>query len=430
MLDRTIPPKVREFDSLTIPGINKEQIAAGVTLYTYNRPGCGILQVSILWNAGNANLSNRAASTFVAQMLREGTDELSGEEVARIFDNKGVSLKTINTLAFTGITALGEYDKVQDLLPLLSEIVLHPKIPEDTFSALQRSRISTLRIMRTKPTMIAEEVSSVLSFGAHHPYLLPVTVEEYEGVNVDDVRKCHSDGITQHAVHVFVSGDLDAGGDSLRQAIRHLCIGLSPQTVIPFTEVAPIPEAPQTRIVEMPHTIQSAVIATIPTIGRYHNDYADLRNAVIALGGYFGSRLMTNIREKKGLTYGIVASLIGYKTYGTMQISAQCDTKYTESVVEEIGKELDALCTTPMGNDELTCLRRDVMSTLATTLDTPLSIMDHYRTCVVASMPDGYFDAQVRSITTMTPERLRDVAARYLRPENLRIAIATAPKES
>ena len=116
---------------------------------------------------------------------------------------------------------------------------------------------------------------------------------------------------------------------------------------------------------------------------------------------------------------------MGLRESGTAQISAQCDPGYTETVVDEIRKELRLLASEPMSEDELTRLRRDVMSTLATTLDTPLSIMDYYESALLAGIPDGYYAAQVKSITSMTPERLRRIAARYLRPEELRIAIAT-----
>ena len=108
-----------------------------------------------------------------------------------------------------------------------------------------------------------------------------------------------------------------------------------------------------------------------------------------------------------------------------VQISAQCDTEYTDTVVEEIRNELKLLASEPMREDELTRLRRDVMSTLATTLDTPLSIMDYYESALLAGIPNGYYAAQVRSITSMTPERLCRLAACYLHPEELRIAIAT-----
>lgn len=424
MLDRTTPPPVREFGSLSIPSIETSKLCKGVTLCSYNRPKCGILRINVHWNAGEANLPVRGAASFVAPLLRDGTQSHSGEDIAQILDFNGVSLRPFGNATYTGIGILGETDKVLSLLPLLSEMILSPTFPDGAFEAQHRTRIANMRTALTKPSYVASCLSAELSYGAEHPYLLPVTPEQCEAVSVEDVRRCHCEGITHHSMHVFVTGDLDCISGA-RDTVAAFALGLAPASVEPFVDVPPAPQIPQTRVAHLPHTIQSAIYASIPTIGRQDPDYVDLRQAVIALGGYFGSRLMTNIRERKGLTYGIGAVLMGLRESSTIQISAQCDTEYTDIVVEEIRNELRLLASEPMGEDEMTRLRRDVMSTLATTLDTPLSIMDYYESALLAGIPDGYYKAQVQSITTMTPERLCRIAARYLRPEELRIAIAT-----
>lgn len=424
MFDRTTPPPVREFNNLSIPSVETIELCKGVTLCSYNRPKCGILRVDVIWNAGDANLPVKGASSFVATMLRDGTLNHSGEDIAQILDFNGVALKPIGNATYTGIGILGETDKVLDLLPLLSEMIMTPTFPDDAFEAQHRARLANMRTALTKPSYIASCLSAELSYGADHPYMLPVTLEQCEAVSVEDVRRCHLEGITRHAMHIFVTGDLDCVADT-RGIVAKFAERLAPTSIEPFEVVPPSPQAPQTRIEHLPHTIQSAICASIPAIGRLHPDYVDLRHTVIALGGYFGSRLMTNIRERKGLTYGIGAVLMGVHKSGTIQISAQCDIGYTDTVVEEIRNELRLLTSDPMGEDEMARLRRDVMSTLATTLDTPLSIMDYHEAALLADIPDGYYDAQVRSITSMTPERLRLIAARYLRPEELRIAIVT-----
>lgn len=424
MPDRSTPPTVREFDSLSIPSIETAKLCKGVTLCSYNRPKCGVLRIDVFWNAGEANLPVKGAASFVAPLLRDGTQSRSGEDIAQILDFNGVSFRPIGNAQYTGIGILGEADKVLALLPLLSEMILTPTFPDEAFEAQHRTRLANMYTALTKPSYVASCLSAEMSYGAEHPYMLPVTPEQCEAVSVEDVRRCHHEGITRHSMHIFVTGDLDYRPDA-RDIMATFAKGLAPDSVESFVDIPPSPQAPQTRIAHLPHTLQSAICATIPAIGRLHPDYVDLRHAAIALGGYFGSRLMTNIRERKGLTYGIGAALMGLRESGTVQISAQCDPGYTETVVDEIRKELRLLASEPMSEDELTRLRRDVMSTLATTLDTPLSIMDYYESALLAGIPDGYYAAQVKSITSMTPERLRRIAARYLRPEELRIAIAT-----
>ena len=179
--------------------------------------------------------------------------------------------------------------------------------------------------------------------------------------------------------------------------------------------------------VDMPHALQSGVQMSIASIGRNHPDYIALRMAVIALGGYFGSRLMLNIREDKGLTYGISASLYGYRHSSFITISSQTDPSTVERLIEESILEIENMKNpSTYSPDEIDRLSRFVLSELAGVLDTPFSRCDFLQTEVTAATPPGYFAMQEHTARTLTPELLADMASKYF--DTPKLFISTAGK--
>jgi predicted Zn-dependent peptidase len=210
------------------------------------------------------------------------------------------------------------------------------------------------------------------------------------------------------------------------QAVRNFGHSLRAQLSDPFNfEIVKMaPEAAQWKRIEVPGTLQNSLSASIPTISRDHADYINLRLTIIALGGYFGSRLMSNIREEKGLTYGISASLLGMREGAHAQINAQYATGNSQRVIDEVRHELQVLATQPMPDDELTRLKRFIMSNLASTLDSPFSIVDYYQNQVLVGTPNDYFDAQFKCINSLSAETIMRMASQYLNPDDMRIVTA------
>ncbi len=166
---------------------------------------------------------------------------------------------------------------------------------------------------------------------------------------------------------------------------------------------------------------------TIPAISREHDDYEMLRITVCALGGYFGSRLNANIREAKGLTYGIGASIIGIDGYGAINISCQCDCQYVDTVISEIRHELDAMRSGDYSADELARLKRFYMTSLSGILESPFSIMDFYESGLIADIPSDYFKQQLDALEVLSPITLSEMATKYFNSEAA-LTVVAGPK--
>ena len=170
--------------------------------------------------------------------------------------------------------------------------------------------------------------------------------------------------------------------------------------------------------------MQSAIVMMIKAIPRKHPDYFKLRVLVTVLGGYFGSRLMSNIREDKGYTYGINSSLSGRAFDGYIGISTECDTQYTWQVIEETKKEMRRLQEEPIPQQELDIVKRHMLSDLVKTLDTPFNIGGYIGNMFCYGVYPEYFNEQVQEIINVTSDQLLTIAQRYFDLEKLRVVIA------
>ena len=255
-----------------------------------------------------------------------------------------------------------------------------------------------------------------------------VTEESIDSITASELSKFHKQWFAPQNMSVILSGKVE------RQMLDVVneCFGKAPVSGLPqqsATDSPSIKFKPDTVVVDKPDALQSAVRMGMPTVLRSDADYIPLRILITALGGYFGSRLMTNIREDKGYTYGISASLLGYRNNSFISISCQCDTSHTWQVVNEIKTEIEKLQNDKIPDDELRRLKSFMISDLARTLDTPFSIADYYASLHNNHISTDYFERQLATINSISASSLLDIAQRRLSSTEMLTAVAGNAKE-
>lgn len=420
---RKTPPPIRDFVNLEIPSAETFTLKEGLTLHTVRTGESPANRFSFLWNYGKMDTPCNYGAFLLPSMLMQGTTRMTGAEItdnidflgAFVINNVGNSYSSFNSVSLNTFT--------DSLLKIFEDMVLNPLFPVDRFEALKRQALAAYDLKHARTSVVAFERLSELLVGKNHPYGVPVKREWIENVTLDEVRDAWKKGLFNTPIDIFAAGDIT---DSLYRdierfalAIRGYGIEVKPKTAVPCA-----PEAPGRTDIAIPGTRQSSVAIGIPTIKRDNPDYIPLRIAVIALGGYFGSRLMTNIREEKGLTYGINASLEGSREGAAIKITADCDAAYVDRVIEEVGKEMHAMTSLPMPQDELRRLRSYYMTVLASVLESFRSIGEYYEGLLTVGMPDDYFEQQQSALAAATPESIMETAARYFRFDNARVVVA------
>lgn len=423
MTFRSYPPPVSELALGSMPPEIVETLPNGLIFHHFSGGDQPVCRLQLLFSGGQAEIGNRLTGRIMLSALAEGTADISTEAFADRIDYNGVRIGSQCHNHYSSLTIAMLNHRVAEILPLIAEMLAKPLFPQNRIDTMLQSAKTQLEIADSEVSTLAEYASDAMAMGAEHPLARRLTCSDIDAVSREDIVSLHRRMICAEKSHAYLSGQLDK---ATVDAVRAMLSGINRSAQGFETNIIPyMPASPGRTDVNGAGTLQSAISATIPGICRSHPDYNDLRLTVMALGGYFGSRLMCNIREEKGLTYGISSYLSGAHEGSYTTIAATCDKQNTDIVLEEISKELEQLAVSPPSGDELSRLKRHAMTSLAQTLDSPASIMGYYTTSLLVGTPADYFEAQQAAIKSITSDRIASLAARYLQPDKLRTAVAS-----
>lgn len=419
MLDRTSAPPLAPLAAIRIPTARVISLSDGMTLTVVRAGDQPLARFTAIWDGGQADLPSEAL-TVLSDVLTEGAGPYFAEALADAVDLAGARINTRVSDHYTGISLLGLADRLPALYPVLREVATAPLLEERSVEVSRNRRATSAAIRLAKVSALAADASKAAIAGEGHPYAHVETPEGFAAVTAEEVRAVYNAifGRGRRGLHAFLTGAVtDRLLDATVRLLESLPAGESRPSPIVIRPFAPGGEdlvSPPLRHIDVPNAVQSAVSMSIPAIGRDHPDYDMLRLTVMALGGYFGSRLMSVVREREGLTYGISANLMGLREGAYVQIDAQCSRENVEAVIAGTLRQIRELWERPLETDETERLRLHAWSTLAATADSPLSAGDYYQTQLLVGTPSDYFARQLRAIATLTPESVAATARTYL----------------
>lgn len=422
MLDRTKAPATTPFGQLVLPPETVITLDNGLTVHLLSGGNEDVARMSLVAEGGTSDIANPCVASFAAELLREGTVRHTSDAIADTVDFNGAWLNSSASSHFTNIQLSGLSSTLDTLAPLVAECFAEPSFPERSFEVIKSKGIARQQLNLSRVSFLASAATRRMMAGDAHPDATVPMPDDIAAISRDSIIGFHRSIINAAHTHAYICGMIPATTVDRMLAILSALPAYptpSPMNVVPYA-----PQSPCTERIDKRGSLQAAVSLSLPVIGREHPDYNALRMTVTALGGYFGSRLMTNIREDKGYTYGISASLLGSREGSYVTIAAQCDNAFVSALIDETRRELAAMADCPLTDDEMTRLKYNVGTDLASVLDTPMSIMDYYELQRTVGVPADYFEARQRTLQHLTPDTVCEMARRYLQPDNLRIAVA------
>ena len=420
---RKTAPEIKEMTAFAPPPVRRRRLDSGVEMIIYGKCDEPVNYLSYVTPGGECEMPSPAVAALSAIMCREGTESFSGHEINSILDFNGSWLKSNNSSHYHTLSMHSLNSCFGRVLPVFRDMALNPVFPEEALAVRREGLARNIEVSMTDVDFLAVCESDRKSKGADHPGARVDKPDDIRKITSEDLRASFLKARVPGRSTLFLCGDITPEiEDMVAEAFGELPPD-SPDgkpNVIPYTPEPPLTE----RKISVPDALQSAVVMTLPAIDRRHPDYIPLHIAVSALGGYFGSRLMLEIRERLGLTYGISASLLGEADGAFIQIRADTDNNNVDSLIAEVRNQLELMSAQPPSGDELMRLRQTLLSSQLSVLDTPFSMMDYYMAALTSDIPDGYFERKLRAISNLTPQDIAEVSSRYFRPSQLRIAVA------
>lgn len=424
-LDRTVAPAVHPIVPLPLPEVRRVTLDNGLRLVVLHCPTLEIARFTAVIQGGACEASPMEVAPAVAAMRSKGTKSHDAAQIAHEIDINGSWTGAGNYPHFSTSTVFALDKRATAVLPVFAETIFAPTFPEKELETEKKRLAARLRVNETTVGYQASALSSRLTFGEAHPLARLMSPGGYMALSRDNLADfCHR--YTRPAgITLFAAGNITAERERFLNSVfgsRSLesQTPAAPLNIVPFTPAA----GGTTAKAEIADAAQSAVTITLPGLPRNHPDYLTLRLAVMALGGYFGSRLSQNIREDKGMTYGITAALLGYSEGGVVQIATRCDASYVDAVIAETFKEIDRMGTDIMSAEEMARMRQAEITSLIETTDSPFSTMDFYQTLLTYDLPADYFSSRCRIAATITAEEILDCARRHLSSADALTAVA------
>lgn len=382
-----------------------------------------ITKLELVYVAGKWNEPQKGAAYYAARLLKEGTAHRDAENIAHQLDYWGASIAVESSADYWTVTAYALTKHLPDMVALLRELLTTATFPEEELALQQHLQLQKLKVDQQKVAYRATKQLMGLLFGPDHFYGYRLSPDMIEQVSRDSIAQFYNSHIVNQAPLVFVSGFIPADFTAIWEKAWPESLALPPGTTRDFSRL-PAMATQGTHRIHMPGTQQSAL-----RIGRLmphhtHADYLPLKVLNTVLGGYFGSRLMGNIREDKGYTYGIYAVLHAYAQQGVFYISTEVGAAVEKAALQEIYHELDRLQNEPIPAEELTLVRNYLLGNILGGIDGPMKAANTIKGLILQGQDEQVFMRFIDTIRTVTPAQLQALAQQYWQPDDLTVVIA------
>ncbi|MGV3761410.1 M16 family metallopeptidase [Parapedobacter sp.] len=414
MLNRTIPPAHFATTRFDLIKPTRLTFANGLQVFIFNAGDQELVRIE--WMVDNVfQAENRALlNTCVCDMLLEGTSAHSSAQLAEQVDFHGAFLVPSFGYDQSSLTLFSLNRHLPSLLPLVHEILTDSIFPDRELATYIRNNSQKLQVSLKKNSFVARRQFNRAVFGETRYGYTP-DVSDYERIVQDDLRSLFSRQYRPEKAMLVVSGKVT---DEVIRILEQLFGGgwqndgdIMPHDVPPvFAPVA----ATEPIVVERADALQSAIRLGGPSIRRSHPDFPGLQVVNTLLGGYFGSRLMANIREDKGYTYNIGSGLASLKHGAFFTIASEVGVEVTEATLLEIQKEIRRLCDEPVTEAELALVRNYMMGTMLGSLENVFSHADKFKNVYFSGLGLDYYDYYTDTVNSITQEEVQRLANTYL----------------
>jgi zinc protease len=406
------------------PGIIPESESAilnnGVRVYLIDAGTEELMKLDFIFEAGQIEEETPMLASSVNSMLSEGSIGFTAEELNENLDFYGAIYNNFTEKDAAGISVLFLNKHIEKIFELSREILFHPLFPEAELISLMRKRLQWYNISQEKVQNIAFERFFESVFGSVHPYGRRVIASDFEGLSVEMLRDFHTQHYDPSGMTIIVSGRIHPATISL---LEEYFGKLPVNRKKPKEHILPSGEKCSRINLTKKSAVQSSIRIGSGTIGKRHPDYHGLKILDTILGGYFGSRLMRNIREEKGFTYGISSGVTSYNLAAYKIICTEVGSEYTEKAIEEICNEIRLLQKVPAGKDELDIVRNFMLGEMVRMFDGPFALSESFRSVWEFGLRNSYYYDLTAKIKTIGPDEIIHLARTYYNIDDLHVIV-------
>jgi hypothetical protein len=417
-MDRHTPPAIRQPVDypLQLKPYEHTTLNNGVPVYMIDAGSQEVLQIELVFFAGNFFEDRTGLASATNFLLKNGTRTRTAFQINEEFEYYGAHCSR-SCYSETAVVSLHTLNKhTEKLLPVLRDMLQDAIFPEEELAIYKQNALQKLMVNLKKCEFVAGRLIDSYLYGPSHPYGKYSNPEDYEALQIDPIRKYYDQYYKNGRCAIFIAGKIPSG---IKEMLNQQFGDLPWQA--PASALTPIATAPSVetkfRIQNDPAAVQGAIRLAAPFPNRHHPDFKKVMVLNTVFGGFFGSRLMANIREEKGYTYGIYSYLQNQMQQSAWVISTEAGKEVCEATLSEIYKEMQILREEPIPEDELSLVRNYMIGGILGDLDGPFHIIAKWKNIILNNLDASYFYESVDTIKNIRASELQELANKYLDSE-------------
>jgi predicted Zn-dependent peptidase len=424
MIDRKTPPIANAPKNVAIPQAECHILTNGVKVYVVNKGEVEVCRIDLLFDAGVKFQTKHLVANGTLNLMPEGTKNFSASQIADHLDFHGsyINRATYNDFSRLTVYSLNRY--FSETLKMVEEVVKQPIYPNHEVDIWRTTGKQELSVQLGKTNALAQRTLLTSLFGANHPYGKFPVPTSYDNIGSSDLKEFHAANYGSASCTIFLSGNVTDNHLSLvEKHFGSATWGEKSKGII-------LPQVELNRNESVVFTQKADAVQSSLRIGRLlfprtHPDFPEMVVLTTILGGYFGSRLMKNIREDKGFTYGIHASILPFTDAGVFQISTDVGANHTQDAINEILFEIKRIQSEPVEQLELDLVRGSLMGQFLRSFNGQFSISESFIWLLYFNNLDySFYSRQINAIQTISPTRIMELANKWLKVDDITISVA------
>ncbi len=424
--DRSKAPAPGPAQGVKLPPIQKRALANGLPVWIVEMPKVPVVQVNLIVRAGAATdpAGKYGLASFTSDMLDEGAGARDALELADAIEFLGISISTGSTWDASTVGLFSPVSRLDDALPLMADVALHPSFSEAEVERLRQERLTSLLQQRDNASVLASQGFSRMVYGPRHRYgamAMGNNVSNGE-MTAQEIRAFHAQYYQPQNSHLLVVGDVkpDAILPKLEKAFGGWKNGATP--MVPALDAAPQHAAKQIYLIDRPGAAQSQIRIGWIGVPRNTPDYYVLDVLNTVLGGSFTSRLNQNLRERNGYSYGARSTFDMRSAAGPFFASAGVQTDKTVESLREFFIELNGI-RQPIPAEELDRAKNYLALGFPAGFETTGSVAAQMGELVVYGLSESLFTEYVGKIQAVTVADAERAANQYIQPDKFAVIV-------
>lgn len=418
MPNRTLAPDIKdavEFDVQLKP-YHSYTLDNGTTVYSIDAGAEEVVMVELVFFAGNWHEQKNIVAATTNHLLKNGTSKKDAFAINEHFEFHGayLSRSCFNETATITLHCLNKH--LSKLLPVVTELLTEAIFPESELAIYKQNQKQRLEVNLKKCDFVANRLIDEYVYGFNHPYGKYTSANDFNELQQQDLIDFYKQYYTNGKCLVFVAGKLLPDTEALlNKELGQLPFNKNEVVLQPILQVPAIEK--KYSITNDADGVQTAIRIARPFPNRHHPDFSKVQILNNLFGGFFGSRLMSNIREDKGYTYGIHSFIQNHLHNTAWLISTEAGRDVSDATISEVYKEMEILRNEIIDAEELDLVRNYMIGSLLGDLDGPFQIIARWKNYILNNVTAEYFYNSLNTVRNVSAEELQALAIKYLNPD-------------